>query len=189
MSVKASPVVTFPSEEGPPRPRPQEPGLVITHCLAAQNASAARGQLRRLDVTAASEFGGRSLARSIVAFLQLLAPCRRLGHRRRAHCRRPQTTPSVDMEDGEFSEVAASAQAAPRATAALSEHPRAQVRDRRRARPCTHSPCRCAHRRRRCLGAALASSQGIIYAPREFESPRERWRGAAARKRPQTTRG
>ena len=52
----------------------------------------------------------------------------------------------------------------------------------------THSPCRCAHRRRRCLGAALVSSRGMAHAPREFESPRERWRGAAARERPQTHR-
>ena len=46
----------------------------------------------------------------------------------------------MDMEDGALSEVAASAPAAPRTTAALSEHPRAQDRDRRPAQLCTHSP-------------------------------------------------
>eukprot|EP00966_Prymnesium_polylepis_P048546 1124030-Prymnesium_polylepis.1 len=65
---RTSPVVTFPSEEGP---RPQEPGLVITRCLASRNASAARGQLRRLDVTAAAEITGSPSARSIAAFLKL----------------------------------------------------------------------------------------------------------------------
>ena len=64
-------MVTFPSEEGPPRPRPQEPGLVITHCLPARNASAACGLQRCLDVTAASEIAGSSSARSITTFLKL----------------------------------------------------------------------------------------------------------------------
>eukprot|EP00966_Prymnesium_polylepis_P185786 4306697-Prymnesium_polylepis.2 len=48
----------FHQRKGPRDRRPQTPGLVITHCLPAQNTGAARGQLRRLGVPAASEIAG-----------------------------------------------------------------------------------------------------------------------------------